>query len=360
MQRAIELARCGLYTTTPNPRVGCVIVKDGQIIAEGYHHKAGEGHAEVNALAQINGDSRDAICYVTLEPCSHTGRTGPCAQALINAKPAKVVIGMQDPNPQVSGRGIAMLEQAGIEVVSGVLEEECKALNPGFIKRMQTGKPWVRLKLAMSLDGRTAMASGESQWITGPAARQDVQKWRAQSCAVVTGFGTWQQDNPQLTVRELEQTIERQPIRVLLDSNAQADTASPFFNSQINGLDAPVWWCTNRTPERTPERTLAPSVSHHQLEKNAGGLNIRDLLAELVQRAQVNEVLFECGATLAGTLIEQKLVDELIVYVAPKLMGQQARPLVALELDKMAEAVNLRCTSVTTIGDDIRLIYQLV
>jgi len=360
MQRAIELARQGLYTTTPNPRVGCVIVRDGEIIAEGYHQRAGEGHAEVNALARIGGDATGATCYVTLEPCSHTGRTGPCAEALVKANPMKVVIGMVDPNPQVAGRGIKMLQDAGIEVVTGVLEHECKQLNLGFLKRMQKGLPYVRLKLAMSLDGRTAMASGESQWITGAEARKDVQCWRGQSCAVVTGMGTWKHDNPQLTVRDLSAetnfiaTIKRQPTRVLLDSSGKADLSSQFFNSTSNGVVAPVWWCT----AVSVEQELPADITHYQIASESNGIDLATLLHKLADTGH-NEVLFECGANLAASLIEQALVDELIVYIAPKLMGQSARPLAALNIEKMADSINLKLLSVKQVGEDIRLVYRL-
>jgi len=288
MSRAIELARHGLYTTKPNPRVGCVIVKNNQIIAEGFHHKAGEAHAEINALKKLKNinDAKDATVYVTLEPCSHTGKTPPCCNALINAGIARIIYGMRDPNPQVNGSGLNKLQKAGIKVDGPILEAACRALNPGFIKRMQTGLPYVRCKLAMSLDGRTAMASGESQWITGEPAREDVQQLRAQSCAIITGVNTILQDDPALTVRSEKLAAaakEKQPLRVILDRK-------------------------NRTPKQAkvfqqPGETLVVNNSD----------DLKSVLKMLGDK-QCNEVLIEAGATLAGTFAQQGLIDEFIIW----------------------------------------------
>ncbi len=355
MTRALALAEQGWYTTSPNPRVACVLVRDGEIIGEGFHRRAGEGHAEVMAIAD-SGDATAATAYVTLEPCSHTGKTPPCADALIAAGVTRVVVAMADPNPLVAGRGIERLQAAGVAVESGLLEEEARALNPGFIKRMETGMPLVRVKLAMSLDGRTSMASGESQWITGAAARSDVQRLRAASCAILTGIDTVLADDAALTVRaaelELEQAdfiAERQPLRVVLDSSLRLP------------LDARVL-----TP---PGKTLVVSAFddfewRRQLQAQGGELLVLagadgqvDLPAvlRLLAERQCNEVLVEAGATLAAAFWQQGLVDRLTVYMAPTLMGSKARPLLQLPFDTMAEQQRLEIDSITPVGDDWRI-----
>lgn len=358
MARAIQLARKGLYSTDPNPRVGCVLVKDNQIIGEGFHIRAGEGHAEVNALADAakqGHDTKGATAYVTLEPCSHYGRTPPCSEGLVKAGVSRVVCAMEDPNPQVAGKGFAILRKAGIDVEVGIQTEEAWDLNPGFYKRMQTGMPLVRIKLAMSVDGRTAMASGESQWITGPAARSDVQKLRAHSSAIVTGIESILKDDSSLTVRASELgldeattklALEKQPLRVVLDSQGRMPKDAKILSQPgqtlvATGVDTEV---------KLPEEQVL------RLAKQGNKLDLKALLSALSDR-QCNEVLVETGATLAGEFVQQGLVDELVVYMAPCLMGSDARPLLAMPLTNMAEKKELLLKDVRQIGNDIRLTY---
>lgn len=350
MARALELARQGLYSTHPNPRVGCVIVKDGQVIGEGWHVRAGEPHAEVHALRQAGDNARGATAYVTLEPCSHFGRTPPCADALVKAGVGRVVAAMQDPNPQVAGSGLRRLAEAGIEVSAGVLEAEARELNVGFIKRMETGLPFVRVKLAMSLDGRTAMASGESQWITGPAARRAVQRLRARSSVVLSGADTVLLDDARLTVRPDELGLDpaqtalaaaRQPLRVLVDGRLRVPLDAPFYQSG----PALVASCVEREGFATEGRELLV------LPGEDGHVELPKLLAELGSRG-VNEVLVEAGPRLAGAFARQGLVDEYQVFMAPKLLGSGARPLLDLPLEKMAEARELRILDIRAVGDD--------
>lgn len=358
MARALQLAERGLLTTSPNPRVGCVITHGERIIGEGFHIEAGTGHAEVNALQSIDASdtSVGATAYVTLEPCSHHGRTGPCCEALATAGITRVVYAMTDPNPLVAGRGIRYLEQQGIQVDGPVCESQAMALNPGFIKRMQTNKPFVRLKLAMSLDGRPAMASGESQWITGPKARAQVQKLRARSCAVVTGHSTVTADNARLTVRvsELpEQTYAplknhpqsrgmRRPLRVVLDSNASLSGHEDFFHEQSECL----WVTAGAKPAH-----ILPTIEWKTLPSKSGKVDLNDLLDDLASR-QCNEVLVECGATLAGSFIEQKLVDELVIFVAPVILGSSARPLLQLDIQSMSDKLEIDITDIRAVGQD--------
>lgn len=358
MARAIRLARRGIYTTMPNPRVGCVLVKDGRVIAESWHERAGEGHAEVRALAEaerLGEDVAEATAYVTLEPCSHTGKTGPCAEALVKARIARLVYGMKDPNPQVAGRGLQRLESVGICVDGPILETQARELNPGFIKRMETGRPLLRCKLAMSVDGRTAMASGESQWITGPQARSDVQKLRARSCAVVTGIGSILQDDSSLTVRpqelglvNAEAIAKRQPLRVVLDSNQRLLPSAKVVQSAA----AP-------TLVVSVQKQIAEDLPGEieQLSLPAGGdgrVDIEALLDELGRR-QCNEVLLETGAELAGAFLQAGLIDELIVYMAPKLMGSLGRPLLELPFDTMAQQIPLAIDDIRAVGRDWRI-----
>jgi diaminohydroxyphosphoribosylaminopyrimidine deaminase / 5-amino-6-(5-phosphoribosylamino)uracil reductase len=357
MARALVLARKGLYSTHPNPRVGCVIVRDGRIVGEGWHARAGEPHAEVHALRQAGELARGATVYVTLEPCSHHGRTPPCADALINAGVARVVAAMQDPNPQVGGNGLLRLMHAGVAVQSGVLEAEARALNAGFIKRMVQGLPFVRVKLAMSLDGRTAMASGESQWITGPAARSAVQRLRARSSVVLTGADTVLADGARLTLREselgldTEQTfmaLSRQPLRVLVDGRLRVPLSVPFFQAGA----AMVATCAAasarfRYQDDGHELLAVPGSSGH--------VDLRKLLKELAGRG-ANEVLVEAGPRLAGAFARQRLVDEYQLFVAPKFLGSSARPLLDLPLGRMAEAPALKIVEMRAVGDDWRII----
>ena len=353
MARAIELARKGLYTTHPNPRVGCVIVRDGQIVGEGWHVRAGEPHAEVYALRAAGELARGATAYVTLEPCSHHGRTPPCAEGLVSAGVARVVAAMQDPNPEVAGRGLKRLADAGIDVRCGVLETEARALNKGFLKRMELGLPFVRVKLAMSLDGRTAMASGESQWITGPAARSAVQRLRAEASVVVTGADTVLADGARLTVRadelglDAEQTalvMSRPPLRVLIDGRLRVPLDAPFFKAG----PALVATCVPPAGQyRTgPECLVIPGEN--------GQVDLRQLLVALAARG-VNEVLVEAGPRLAGAFAEQGLVDEYQIFIAAKFLGSTARPLLELPLTRMSEATELKITDLRAVGDDWRV-----
>lgn len=349
MQRASELALQGLNTTTPNPRVGCVLVDaQGQLLAEGFHRKAGEAHAEVEALQQAGAAARGATAYVTLEPCNHQGRTGPCSEALIAAGVAEVVYGMEDPNPQVRGQGLERLRAAGIGVRGPVLEAQVRALNPGFIQRMSTGRPWVRCKLAMSLDGRTAMASGESFWITGEPARADVQQWRARSCAIVTGIASVLKDDPALTVRGAEfGDNPRQPLRVVVDSRLRTPPEARLL--RMAGATA-IATCAFNRPQIGAEIWGMPSL--------AGAVDLNALVGKLAERG-CNEVLVEAGPTLAGSFLRAGLVDELIIYAAPKLLGSSARPLFDLPLSFMAEAVHLEIADVRPIGEDWRFLARV-
>ena len=353
MARAIELARKGLYTTHPNPRVGCVIVRDGQVVGEGWHVRAGEPHAEVHALRAAGELARGATAYVTLEPCSHHGRTPPCAEGLVTAGVARVVAAMQDPNPEVAGRGLKRLTDAGIDVRCGVLETQARALNQGFLKRMEHGLPFVRVKLAMSLDGRTAMASGESQWITGPAARSAVQRLRAEASVVITGADTVLADGARLTVRadelglDAEQTalvMSRPPLRVLIDGRLRVPLDAPFFKAG----PALVATCVPPAGQyRTgPECLVIPGEN--------GQVDLRQLLVALAARG-VNEVLVEAGPRLAGAFAEQGLVDEYQIFIAAKFLGSTARPLLELPLTRMSEATELKITDLRAVGDDWRV-----
>ncbi|MCO1333601.1 bifunctional diaminohydroxyphosphoribosylaminopyrimidine deaminase/5-amino-6-(5-phosphoribosylamino)uracil reductase RibD [Microbulbifer sp. OS29] len=361
MVRAIQLAERGLYTTMPNPRVGCVITNaEGTIVGEGWHRRAGEPHAEIEALRDAGEGARGATVYVTLEPCSHTGRTGPCAEALVDAGVARVIYGMQDPNPKVGGTGLQRLRDAGIEVEGPVLEEKCRALNPGFIKRMTLGLPLVRSKSAMSLDGRTAMASGESKWVSGPAARADVQRLRARSCAIVTGVETVRRDNPNLNVRAgemsleslvAEQAAEVQPLRVIVDS--QLRTPAKAFILQG---DAPTLVCTTEraAAERRERLERAGAEVLVLPQDKEGRVDLLAVLKELAKR-QCNEVLVESGATLAGEFLYRGHVDELIVYLAPKILGSTARPLFELPIERMGSMLPITVTDMRAVGHDWRI-----
>lgn len=345
MARALQLAEQGRCSTHPNPRVGCVIVKDGRVIGEGAHLRAGEPHAEVHALRAAGAAARGAELYVTLEPCSHQGRTPPCADALIAAGVAKVYVASIDPNPKVAGSGVQRLREAGIAVETGLLEAPAQALNRGFFSRMQRGRPWTTLKLAASLDGRTAMASGESQWITGSAARADVHRLRAEAGAVLTASGTVLADDPQLSVRDY--ATPRQPDRVVLDGGARVPATA-----RVWGEGAARWWLTAEA-QRPPA-----GVENLVIARDAQGqLSLQHALSALAQRG-VNELLVECGPRLAGSLMRERLVDELIVYLAPKLLGEAARPLLTLPgLETLAQAPQLRLLDARSVGQDLRLHY---
>ena len=362
MARAIQLAKQGWYTARPNPRVGCVIVNDGAVVGEGWHHRAGEAHAEVNALAQAGELAQGATAYVSLEPCGHQGRTPPCTGALIAAGIVRVVYGLADPHVIASG-GIAQLQAAGIVVSGPLLEAEALAVNPGFVKRSKNGLPRVTLKMAASLDGRSAMASGESQWITGPAARRDVQRLRAQSCAIVTGIGTVIRDNPSMTVREAELDLDcsleakaeiaaRQPLLVIVDSKFRT-------TGDLNIVQSPGPVMVATALEKTQlentcvERKL-DAVDVCSLPNPDGKVDLHKLLLALAER-ECNEVLIEAGAKLAGVFLQQQLVDEIVIYMAAKLMGSDGMPMVALPFSTMAEALELNISDIRAVGSDYRI-----
>jgi len=360
MARAIGLAKKGRYTTDPNPRVGCVLVRDGAVVGEGWHRRAGEPHAERLALAEAGDQARGATAYVTLEPCCHYGRTPPCSVGLIEAGVERVVAAMVDPNPLVAGEGLAQLQRAGIKVSSGVLEADARRLNPGFIKRMQGRGPYVRLKLAMSLDGRTAMANGESQWITGEAARRDVQRLRAGSSAVLTGIGSVLADDPSMNVRldaadlGLTEGLEvRQPLRVVMDSDARMPP-----DARLLGLPGNTLVYVGEGADSSALREAGAQVS--VVDRDPNGLRWEAVMRDLAGR-EINEVLLECGATLAGTALKAGVVDELIVYLAPHLLGDEARGLVRLPgIEHLAERVELELEDCRAVDGDLRLRYRLL
>jgi diaminohydroxyphosphoribosylaminopyrimidine deaminase/5-amino-6-(5-phosphoribosylamino)uracil reductase len=360
MAQAIRLAHKGWYTTRPNPRVGCVLVRDGQVVGKGAHLKAGEPHAEVHALREAGDLAQGADAYVTLEPCSHQGRTPPCADALIQTGVKRVFAGMKDPNPLVAGRGLARLEAAGVEVSSGLLEDQARALNPGFIKRMQTGMPWVVAKQAASLDGRTAMASGESQWITGPEARADVQKLRAASCAVITGVDSLLVDNSRLTVREpcfTQLYGFNQPLRVILDSQLRTPPEAEIFQQPGSTL---VITQQASIKKRDQQRDALQQAGAEVLSVPATvtGLDLSAVLLLLAER-NCNQVMLEAGARLTGAFMQQQLLDELWLYLTPRFLGSAARGLLDLPgLESLSEAPQLQVTDVRAVGQDWR--FQLV
>lgn len=356
MAQAIRLAEGGRYTARPNPCVGCLIVNGGQVVGAGFHYRAGEGHAEINALVQAKELARGATAYVTLEPCSHQGRTGPCADALINAGLSRVVYAMEDPNPLVAGRGFEKLRHAGIEVVGPVLEQEARALNRGFLKRMERRRPFVRCKMAMSLDGRTAMESGESKWITSPKARADVQLLRAQSSAIVTGIDSVLMDNSSLILREEElflpnvkDVLELQPLRVVVDSKLRLPRDSYIVRHPYPLL---VVYASDVDPSAL--EGWPSHVEFLQLAGRDGRVDLGKLLIVLAER-QCNEVMVEAGPTLAGQFLRKGLLDEIVVYMAPKLMGSLARPLFDLPFEKMSAAFALKITDIRAVGQDWRI-----
>ena len=359
MQLALDLAKQDKFTTTPNPSVGCVLVKDGKVVGKGFHAKAGEPHAEVMALREAREKARGATAYVTLEPCSHFGRTPPCTKGLVEAGVSKVIAAMCDPNPQVAGKGLQILSDSGIESAVGLLEENAEQLNKGFLKRMRTGKPFVQLKLAMSIDGKTAMASGESKWITGAQARADVQQYRAKASAILSTSQTVLADDPSLNVRweELPPDVKadypqeklRQPVRVILDSSHKVRSDFKVFSTE-----SPVWL----VGEEDYSLTDFPLFTDYlKLDRNQGETRLQALMSALGKR-QINTLWVEAGATLAGALIAENLVDELIIYMAPKLLGDQARDLCHLpNLTQLTDAPLWQLQSCEPIGDDLKLIY---
>jgi diaminohydroxyphosphoribosylaminopyrimidine deaminase/5-amino-6-(5-phosphoribosylamino)uracil reductase len=353
MQRALALAARGLDSTDPNPRVGCVIARGERIVGEGWHERAGEAHAEVAALRAAGGQAAGATVYVTLEPCSHQGRTAPCTLALTAARVARVVYAIADPNPLVNGRGAEALRAGGIAVEAGLLEKEARELNAGFIKRMQHGRPFVRVKLAMSLDGRTALADGTSQWISSEAARADVQAWRARSSAVLTGVGTVLADDPRLDVRLPASGPERrQPLRVVLDTHLRTPSDARLFSV---GGEVLILTALTGLDETRAAALSARGARVETLPVDAQRVELPAVLARLGE-LEANEVLVEAGATLAGELLRQGHCDELLLYVAPKLLGARARGLVDLPpLQDLKEAPTFTLIETQTVGPDLRL-----
>ena len=349
MARALRLAERAAFTTRPNPMVGCVLAHGDEVIGEGWHQRKGGPHAEVFALRAAEERARGATAYVTLEPCAHTGSTGPCADALIAAGVARVVGAMRDPFPQVDGAGFEKLRAAGIVVESGLMEAQARELNRGFLSRIERGRPWLRVKLASSLDGRTAMASGDSKWISGEAARRDVQQWRARSGALLTGAGTVLADDPQLTVRLDDGSDFLPPLRVVLDPGL-----ATVARGRVREGDAPTLYL--HAPEAKPPRGL--QADHVAVPVDKGRFDLDAVLRLLATRG-INEVQVEAGATLAGAFLAAGLVDELLLYIAPVLLGERARPLFdGLHIDAMAERLRLRTVDSRSIGGDLRLLLR--
>ena len=362
MARALRLAERGLYSTSPNPRVGCVLVRDGKVVGEGWHQRAGEAHAEIHALSAAGEEARGATAYITLEPCSHHGRTPPCTDALLAAGVKRVVAAVQDPNPQVAGQGMGKLRAAGIEVECGLMEAAARELNIGFFARMTRGTPWVRSKIAASLDGRTALHNGTSQWITGKAARQDVQHWRARSCAVLTGIGTILADDPQLNVREVE--TSRQPLRVVVDSYLRLPLTARILSAEyIPSLTLPprervlVYTATQDTGKIAALEKAGARVA--VLPDTNGRVDLNAVLRDLATNG-CNEVLVEAGSALNGALLQAGLVDELVLYLAPQLLGDMARGMAQLgELMSLDQRIELDWQDVRQVGKDLRIVAQV-
>ncbi|MEK6595013.1 MAG: bifunctional diaminohydroxyphosphoribosylaminopyrimidine deaminase/5-amino-6-(5-phosphoribosylamino)uracil reductase RibD [Pseudomonadota bacterium] len=351
MSTALRLAEKGLYSTAPNPRVGCVITQNEQIVGSGWHERAGQPHAEINALNLAGEAARGATAYVTLEPCSHYGRTPPCADALIDAGIAKVIIAMEDPNPMVSGRGCALLERAGITVQTGLLQTEAHALNVGFVTRMIYNRPWVRLKTAASLDGKTALNNGTSQWITGEAARQDGHRWRARSCAILTGIGTVKSDNPQLTVRHV--ATHRQPKKIVVDSHL----AIPLDARLLQGEEVFIFTANTENQEKKAalSRMGAQVIV---LPVAVGAVDLGEMMTVLANFG-MNELLVEAGCGLNGALVKAGLVDEMIIFLAPHLLGDDAQGMIKLpELVNLEQKKALEIMDLRMIGQDIRVIAK--
>lgn len=356
MAKAIRLAKKGLYTTRSNPRVGCVIVKDKKLIASGFHTYQGQAHAEINALNQLDKieDAENSTFYVTLEPCAHHGKTPPCVEAVIKVKPKCVVIAMQDPNPLVSGKSIELFKQHNIEVIVGILEAEAFELNKGFIKRMSCGFPFIRLKMAMSFDAKTALKNGKSEWITSTNARNDVQYLRARSCAVLSSISTILADDPSLNVRlsskqlNLEQDIQ-QPIRVILDSQLKISPKAHLFS-----LPGEIWLLTLSDDIEKIKQFYSDSCQVISMQSKDSQLDLIQVMTLLASKG-INEIHTECGATLSGALLKHQLVDEMVVYMAPKLLGGEARSLLEWgELTQMDETLDLKISKVTSIGEDFK------
>ena len=352
MSQALQLAEKGLYSTSPNPRVGCVIVRDGKIVGSGWHVKTGQPHAEINALNIAGGAAQGATVYLTLEPCSHYGRTHPCAEALIRAKVAKVIIAMQDPNPLVAGKGASLLKQSGINVLVGLMGEWAKDLNVGFVSRMTNNRPWVRMKIAASLDGKTALNNGVSQWITGEAARHDGHRLRARSCAVLTGIGTVLEDDPQLSVRFIE--TPRQPLRIIIDSRLKIPTTARVLRG-----GGELIFTTTDNKERI---SALKEVGAHPiiLPNEKGKIDLAGLM-QILADFEINELLVEAGNRLSGAFIREGLVDELIIYLAPHLIGNRAMGMLQLpELTDLSEKYNLKIKDLRMVGKDIRIMSRFL
>jgi diaminohydroxyphosphoribosylaminopyrimidine deaminase/5-amino-6-(5-phosphoribosylamino)uracil reductase len=349
MARALRLARKGLYTTTPNPRVGCVIVKDGVVVGEGWHARAGEAHAEIFSLNAAGAKARGATAYITLEPCSHHGRTPPCADALIEAGVARVVAAMRDPNPQVGGNGQEKLRAAGVACEDGLMQAEAQELNIGFVSRMTRGRPWVRLKVAASLDGKTALNNGKSQWITGPAARRDGHAWRARACAILTGAGTVRDDDPRLNVRDVE--TSRQPLRVVVDSHLE----TPLRARLLEGGNALVAAAVEDAAKIADLRAAGAEVI--VLPNPQGKVDLPRLLQALAGRG-VNELHVEAGHKLNGSLLREGLVDELLIYFAPTLLGSGREMFPLPELTDLSGRHDLRIVDLRRVGADIRILAR--
>ena len=351
MGRALALAQKGHCTTMPNPAVGCVVVKDGEIVGEGWHQLAGGPHAEIHALNDAGDKAIGATVYVTLEPCCHQGKTPPCSLAIIDAKVSRVVAAMQDPNPDVAGKGLQQLEQAGIETFCDLMQQQAMRLNKGFVQRMKAGRPYVTSKLAMSLDGRTAMASGESKWITSADARRDVQALRRCSSAIMTGSGTITHDDPQLSVRNDQGEAEaRQPLKVIVDSQLKLSPEARLFQDAGKKIIF-----TGNTTDEVNSFTDCDDVSVHVTQGEAGKVNLSEVLQQLASM-QINDVLLECGAELNGAMLNAGLIDELVIYMAPKLMGNNARALFNLpELVNMNDNIELDIVDIRAVGPDWRI-----
>lgn len=357
MSEAIAEARKALYLSNPNPRVGCVIVKDGQVIGKGFTQKVGSAHAEVQALANaksLGNDPTGATVYVTLEPCSHTGRTPPCVDALIAAKPAVVFVAMSDPNPLVAGKGLERLKAAGIKVHSGLMELEARSLNPGFISRMTRGLPWVRMKIAASLDGKTALPNGRSQWITGPLARADGHHWRAQACAIVTGVGTVKEDDPSLNVREVR--TQRQPVRIIVDSKLETPTNAKILqNPEQSGI---LIVCANLdSPEMQAKAKAfeARGIEVIAMTNPSGKVDLPKLFSYLAKEREMNEIHIESGFKLNGSMLKVNCVDELLLYYAPFLMGDGIGMANVGLLNDLGQRQNWQIIDQALLGPDLRL-----
>ncbi len=349
MARALQLARKGLTTTTPNPRVGCIIVRDGAVVGEGWHQRAGEPHAEIYALNAAGNAARGATAYVTLEPCSHHGRTPPCADALIQAGVARVVAAMRDPNPQVAGNGLERLRAAGVACADGLMEGEARELNIGFVSRMTRGRPWVRLKLAASLDGKTALNNGRSQWITGPEARRDGHAWRARACAILTGAGTVRDDDPRLTVRDVE--TDRQPLRVVVDSHFETPPTARILDGG-NTLIAAA------KEDAGKIAALGAAGAEVVVLPNPQGKVDLPRLMRLLSERGVNELHVEAGHKLNGSLLREGLVDELLLYFAPTLLGSGREMFPLPELTDLAGRRDLKIVDLRRVGADIRILAR--